>query len=248
MKKIFLFALSAMFLTTSCNRNNDFRFDFEYPDLYCFATVVAVDAQPATDSDQDGDENIADIYFRLDSQETFIVTENVSKTNLDDLEVGKRVITGVTLTDKSDSSYNYTAKLFEVVDVLVGQSLTITDEQQSDSIANHQLSYIAKDITLTLGYLNLLTGVVTEKQDDIKFYLVDNQCGEKDAYLYLELRYDSASQEGKGTKVEQYVSFDMESYREQLEGKKGVILSVNTEKSGDTTVIVNSTDLFLDEE
>lgn len=256
MKKTFLFALSAALLATSCSKDDNAN-KLDLPEGYCFATVMEVGVDPTADEDTDGDTDAddtvdAEIYFLLDSKETFIVTENISKTDLEDLKIGERVITGVTLTKNTDDSYNYTAKLYEVIDVIMGEDATVTTEEESAAIADDQFSYIAKDIALTQGYMNLLVGVETENFDKIKFYLVDNQfdepAEENEDYLYLELRYDCAGDEGEGTKYEGYLSFDMESYRESLADMKGVLLRIKTEKSEIVTVEVDSKDLFADED
>ncbi len=252
MRKISLFAILAVLFTTSCNKNNDAS-KLDLPAGYCYATVMAVGVDPTSDddSDSDVDDNVdAEIYFMLDSKETFIVTENVSKTDLNDLKAGERVITGVTLEKNTDDSYKFTAKLYEVIDVELGESATVTNEAESLAIADDEFSYIAKDMILTRGYLNMLVGVQSENVDDVKFYLVDNKFDtpddEDDDYLYLELRYDSAGEEGEGSNYEGYVSFDMESYRDELEGLDGILLRIKTKKSGTTTVKVDSIDLFED--
>lgn len=255
MRKIFLSALSTILFATSCDTNDNNNFDF--PDSYRFATVMSVEVEATTDTDEDANEDeddttVAEIYFLLDTKETFIVTENISRTDLQDLEIGERVIMGVTLTECVEDSYDYTAKLYEVVTVLVGDDATVTTEEESDSIADHKLAYVAKDMTLSHGYLNIFVGLETENLEDIKFYLVDNQYDEpvedKEGYLYLELRYDCAGEEGEGKGYEGYVSFDMAAYREKLTDMDGVLLRLKTDKSGTVTTLVDSKDLFSDSE
>ncbi|MFI3303162.1 MAG: NigD-like C-terminal domain-containing protein [Rikenellaceae bacterium] len=248
MRKIFLAAMSTALFATSCNKFDD---NLDLPEGYHFVTVMGVGVDPTDDSDTDNS-TPAEVYFMLDSKETFIVTENKTKVDINDLKIGERVITGVTLTENVDDSYNYTAKLYEVVSVILGDNATVATEEESNAIEDHNLLYIAKAMTLTQGYLNLLVGIETEKVNDIKFYLVDNQYDEpkeeKEGYLNLELRYDCAGTEGKGSRYEGYVSFDMESYREKLSDMDGILLTLKTEKSGTLTVEVDSKDLFSDEE
>lgn len=251
MKKSLLFALSAALFATSCFKDDDGH-KLDLPESYYFATVMEVGVDPTAvveDGDADADDTFdAEIYFLLDSKETFVVTKNISRTDLDDLEIGDRVVTGVTLAKCADDSYDYTAKLYDVIDVAVGENVTVTNEEESEALEDDRFSYIATDITLTKGFLNLFVGIQTEDLDAVKFYLVDNQfdepLAEDDDYLYLELRYDSTGKQGAGLLYKGYLSFDMETYREQLADKDGVILRAKTDKSGEFTVKVDSDELF----
>ena len=50
-------------------------------------------------------------------------------------------------------------------------------------------------------------------------------------YQNLELRRDAHGDEG-GYNYDRYVSFKLDSFKEDLEGKKGIILRVNTRMNG----------------
>ncbi|MFI3332685.1 MAG: NigD-like C-terminal domain-containing protein [Rikenellaceae bacterium] len=256
MKKFFLLAVSASLLATSCEKDDNGH-KLDLPESYLYATIMSVD-QATAFADEESDETVEhDIYFLLDNQEMFVVTENVSKVDYEDIAVGERVIAGVTLSEISDESYNYTAKLYDVKSVIVGENAVVTTEEESEAIADHKFSDIAEKITLENGYLNLLVAVDSEKVGDIQFYLVDNQIEsvekEGESYLNLELRYDSAGEDGKGTSYEKYVSFEMESYRDQLVDMDGVSLRIKNAKDEITSIEVKidpASDLFpsVDEE
>ncbi|MFR9649895.1 MAG: NigD-like C-terminal domain-containing protein [Rikenellaceae bacterium] len=246
MKKIFLLALSASLLTVSCDKSDDFDWS-NRPQSYVYATVISVDAD-ATDDDSNDEVVEGDIYFQLDSKETFVVTENLSKVDFEDLEVGMRLITGVTFSKSTDDIYDYTATLYEMVEVVLGERAEVSTKEESEAIADDEFSYIAADILLSRGYLNLFVGFQSEDIYKANVYLVDNNFDEPaetdDDYLNLELRFDSAGEEAKGDKYERYISFDMLPYREMLDGKKGVLLRVKTQKSGTISLKVNSKELF----
>ena len=53
----------------------------------------------------------------------------------------------------------------------------------------------------------------------------------EEGYLNLELRRDAHGDEG-GYNYDRYVSFKLDSFKEDLEGKKGIILRVNTRMNG----------------
>ncbi len=244
MKKFFLFALATALFATSCDKNDN---NWDLPEGYGYVTVMKGNIDPASDDDSD-DTTETEVYFQFDSKDTFVVTENISRLDLDDLEEGQRLIAGVTLTESTDGIYDFTAKLYEVIGVLVGNNVTVTTEEESDAIADNQFSMIATDISLTKGYLNFLVYFESENIGDVDFNLVTNTFDEPaetdEDYLNLELRFDRASDESVGPKYERYLSFDMESYRELLADKDGILLRVKTLKSGTITVKVDSKDLY----
>ncbi|MFR9524165.1 MAG: NigD-like C-terminal domain-containing protein [Rikenellaceae bacterium] len=250
MKQIFLFAtLAAGLLATSCDNKSDSYTDV--PEGYYFATVMEVGAEPATDQDTPQDDDDAaevELYFLLDSQESFIVTENVSKIEIEELTIGARVIAGATLEKNTDDTYNYTAKLYDAAVVVVGESVEVTTQEEDEAVANDAFAAVSTGITLTQGYLNLYVSITSEDVESAKFYLVENTFTEnddaKEDYLSLELRFDSAGEEGKGTKYNKYLSFDMSEYQEKLEGKDGVQLRIKTKTNESVTVEVDSKNLF----
>lgn len=249
MKKNLLLTLAVALFATSCTlENNNPQWDL--PEAYAYATVIRNDATEATEDDSD-DTVEAPVYFMLDNNKTFVVTDNNSSAKIEDLEHNQRIIAGVTITDSLTGQYDYEVKLYELVGVSVGENKTVSTEEENEAIADDQLTYVAKDISLTLGYLNLMVGLITDNVDDVEFYLVDNnsdpEAEEDEDYLSLELRFDRASKNTTGSKYEGYLSFDMESYRELLEGKKGIKLRLHTLTSGVAYIPVASKDLFIEE-
>ncbi|MFI3240836.1 MAG: NigD-like C-terminal domain-containing protein [Bacteroidales bacterium] len=237
MRKLFSYSLllaTALFIT-SCDNNDD----WDLPQGYTFATVME-DSEDET------------IYFMMDNDESFVVTNNKTNIDLEKLEIGDRVVAGVTLVKDESAIYDYTADLYVVYMVRIGESVVVSTEEESDEIPDDKLSYVVSNISLTRGYLNLLAGYLTDNVEDVKFYLVENlvsddetdETSEEGEYLNLELRYDNAYQDGNGNAYESYVSFDMESYRDRLEDMDGVKLRINTLKSGVITVTIKSYKLY----
>lgn len=242
-KLLFGTVVSAMaILNTSCLDNGDYN---EYlPELYTYATV----SKSSENATSEQDSLSTDIYFTMDNNQTFAISENKSSIDYKKLSVGRRVITGVTLKSSYEETFDYTATLFEVVDVVSGKNRVVVTQSESDAIRNDYLSFIATTATLTNGYLNIYAGFSAMSQEIVDFYLVENLTGEitpggaNSDYLNLELRFSRAT--NGSVNFEKYISFDMESFREKLEGKKGINLSVKTLKSGDFDMKINSTSLF----
>lgn len=221
--------LIAVLFITSCNNDND----WDWPEGYTFATVME-------DTEDEA------IYFMMDNEQSFIVENNKSTVDINNLEVGQRVVVGITLYDDISGLYDYAADLYVVYAVKMGENVVVTTQEESDEIADDDFSYLVSNISLVNGYLNILAGYTTEDVDNVKFYLVENLVDADEAdsssnYLDLELRYDNASSEdAKTSSYESYISFDMESFSDKLEGKSGVKLRVKTIKSGTITVTIDS--------
>lgn len=234
-----LFAASAAF-ATSCDNNND----WDLPNLYTYATVMELDDTETTSTTEG-----SNIYFQRDNGETFNIAENKSIINYSKLDAGTRVVAGVTLYESDNAAFDNSADLYELYSVFVGTNEIVTTEEESDAIADDTFDFIATDVSLTLGYLNLFVGITAKDTDDIGFYLVENlivnETDDSDGdYLALELRYDSAGAEGSGSTYSTYVSFDMSSFEEKLEGKDGIILRAKTLKNESIDITIESDNLF----
>ncbi|MFI3248527.1 MAG: NigD-like C-terminal domain-containing protein [Rikenellaceae bacterium] len=235
---LFAVALVALFVT-SCDKNDN---EWDLPNLYTYATVMEVEQSAQTTE-------ASSIYFERDNGETFNIGENKSTADYSKLTVGERVVMGVTLLETDNETFDYTATLYELITVLMGEFKTVTTEEENEAIADDALDYIAKDATLTLGYLNLYVGFSAKSLEDIAFYLVENaivdEATEDDGdYLALELRYDSNGADGAGTEYGRYVSFDMSEYSELLEGKDGISLRVLFDGDKTVEMEIDSKDLF----
>ncbi|MFI3259996.1 MAG: NigD-like C-terminal domain-containing protein [Rikenellaceae bacterium] len=242
MKKFLLpSALLAASLVTSCDK---FDANDTYITLRTYAVAVA-------DKNQD-----SGISFVADTDESFFITENLSKTDISEIPVGERLITGVRLSNSQIDGYDFQAVLYETFEVLVGTTATITTEAEHDALADDTLASLYSSIDLSLGYLNILATYNTDNEEGVEFFLVDNQYDVSDSaeptYLDLELRYNAATDSvtsgddlGDDVKMyEDYVSFDMRPFLSRMEGMVGVRLSIKTEKSGNIYVKVLANNLY----
>lgn len=237
----YLFAVCAAMLVTSCDKFDSG--DWDLPAGYAYATVK--DAAVGVGLSQET------VYFELDNGNTFYIGENKSSVDYSDFSANSRVLVGITLYDSDYTEYDYMAKLYGLASVLVGENETVNTDEESDAIADDKLLYMSTSVSLTRGYLNLYAYYETSDNENVKFYLVENTMeeldDEYDDYLYLELRFDDAVTSSSDETYDRYVSFNMESFQTQLEGKNGVILRVKTAASGTSKLIVDSYKLFDDE-
>ncbi len=243
MKRVstYLLVVIATLVTSSCDQ---LKMDWDLPSGYVYASVMDASGNSGNGVNQD------DVYFMMDDETSFYISENKSSINYNNLEVGSRVLVGITLYDSEIFQYDYKAELYNVIDVILGECATVTDEQESEAIADDKLSFISSSATLTYGYLNIYNYYSTDNPDGVKFYLVENEITdvgldeEYDDYLYLELRFDSGSTGGEESTCYSYVSFDMEYFRDKLEGKDGIFLRAKTVNYDKFNILIDSDDLF----
>ncbi len=199
----------------------------------------------------------AGVYLETDSDEKLYIVENKSDKKLDELEDLARVVAIVGIEESQKEDFDYTAILFDVLDVTLGEVVTVETKEQDEAIGDDKFAFVLNQLTLYKGYLNLYVGYQSEDEDNAKFYLVNNTVTEPDlsleGYVSLELRYDNASPASDEVSIsedkvhEGYLSFDVESLRDELEDKKGVVLCIKTQKSGTINLKVDAVNLFEEE-
>ncbi|MFI3263301.1 MAG: NigD-like C-terminal domain-containing protein [Rikenellaceae bacterium] len=235
MKKLFILpVLLSLLFVTSCNNNNS---GIDAPDIYTYATVRETDAV------EDG------IYFELDTDDTFYVNLNLSKTDLSDLTIGERVIVGIDYSKSEIADFDYVADLYQVLNVIEGECTTVSSESEDEAIANDQLVSMYSSISLSYNYLNTYITYSSNNASNAKFYLVyvmyEKEAEEVEDYVNFELRYDNGnSGTGEETSTSEYLSFDVSAYRQLLLDKKGINLKIDTELSGEIWVTIDSDNLF----
>lgn len=241
MKKLFLLSalVATTLFTTSCNKMDGAN---DGINLYTYAKAVEDFKQESG------------ISFKTDNNKSFYITENRSFADLSQLEAGDRVVAGVRTQENDTTGYDFSAILHQIIKVTMGEIVTITDPDQT-IITDDKLLYISTDLNLVKGYLNLYVGYASDDVKNVKFYLAENLASDPAetavGYLNLELRYDDANDTDDSTSnkaYEDYVSVDMEPLREKLKDKEGILLRINTEKSGVLYTKVYSDELFDDEE
>ncbi len=217
MKKFLL--LTALFATTllsSCFKSNDDVND--YPNFYAY--VTAVESSTANYG----------MTFKLDSDDSFYVSDNRTYYTLSKFEDGDRFIAAVRLEDSNDTNYDFSAILYNLIGVKLGEFDTIETEEQNEEFADDPFMSIHSEITVKNGFMNLYVEYSSEKIEDSKAYLVENLATTPDetkvGYINMELRLDAANPDNKGTSHEGYLSFNMEEIRETIEGTDGIMLRV----------------------
>lgn len=238
MKKLILMsaAIATAIFTTSCDKMGQGS-DLDLPSLYVYATVC------------DDPLNEVECYFKTDADVSFFISENRSTTALSSLEEGDRVVAGVKAEKLEDSRFDNSAILYRVFPVVVGSCETVEDGDQSDALADNKLDFVLNDFNISNGYLNMYVGYSTDDTASAKFVLVENLASDPattvNGYLNLELRYDDAEADSDSDdykSYENYLSFKLEDFSSQLEGKDGIVLRINTVKSGTTNIKITSSD------
>ncbi len=237
MKRLFLLPLLAVAtLFTSCDKETNSQ--GTYPEYVAYATTLLVEEPTLSDEDSDDDDD--------DEKEYYYVLDNGTKLLLGDdsmlitykPEEEQRIILYYSIIEEfeDDAEYDASIRLFGVNYVLVGEGATVDTDEESLEIADHALTYIYSNISVSNNYINLVGAYQADVPSKVKIYVVENNAKESDkqeeGYLNLELRYDRDGDEAIGSTYEQYMSLDISSFATQLEGKEGIILRAKTVKSG----------------
>ncbi|MFI3323165.1 MAG: NigD-like C-terminal domain-containing protein [Rikenellaceae bacterium] len=235
---LFSVALFALISLSSCSLPSDAAEPGTYPDIAAYVTTYIVE-----DLENEGEE----VYiFETDGGQKLFLADNclTGEYEFEDLE--RLVIYFAVIEDyeveefaqSAGTAYDceYGLRLFNIVQVLTSQTVTVETEEQSDQIADHAISYIYDSIYLSNGYINMVAGLRADKLSDVNIYLVENLAVEpeksEEGYLNLELRYDRGSDEAIGSTYEKYVSLSLEQFEEQIEEADGVMLRAKTLKGG----------------
>ncbi len=236
MKKfLFIPALIISALITSCNIGDEEN----YSEFFTYATVFAA-------ADQD-----SGIAFVNDYDQTFYVISNATNTDLSTLTVGDRKVISVKAVASELSDYDFAITLNNIYDVEVGECVTVETQEESDALLDSPFEFISPDIVLTQGFLSIYVGYPSDDIMNIKYYLVDNKVAEleeeiEDGYVYLELRIATTNVDDGGKDYEEFVSFDLEPFRDILEGKDGIILRLNTETNDIVYHEISSSSIFAE--
>lgn len=218
MKKfgIFLCAALTALIFTACNDS-----DGDYPRLSAFATVKALDNN--------------DFYFMLDDGKT-IYPGDKSRIGAYKAEEDKRAIIYFNMLKNTVEGYDYNMALYYVYNIYSGDTKVVTTQEELDLLADGNTSFLGA--RLNSNYLNVGVGFNATDLSKHTFLLVRNDVTEvapentEEGYLNLELRRDANGDTAGYNYEDRYVSFDLDSFREDLAGKNGIILRVNTRMNG----------------
>ena len=211
-----LLTLLAALPFTACNDDEG-----GYPYNYVYGIITTVHTI--------GEE---DYYFERDNGQTLYPSE---KPALYEAREGSRAIIYFDLLE-SIPDYDYNIRLFGVDNIYTGAARVVTTQEELDRLdgAGFPTAYW-KYFNLTKKWLTLYLLYPVTENDKHAFTVIVNKVSEpgqsEEGYLNLELRH-SAGGDVAGYTLGYYVSFDMEPIAAELEGKKGIILRIDTRENG----------------
>ena len=218
MKKIGLLFLTALLSMTLPACNDD---DGDYPYVYGLITTVH------TLGDKE-------YYFERDNGQTLYPSE---KSATFEAEEGKRAVIYFDLLE-GIPDYDYNIRLFGVDNIYTGAARVVTTQEELDRLGSDGAGFPTaywKYFNLTKKWLTLYLLYPVTENDKHAFTVIVNKVSEpgqsEEGYLNLELRH-SAGGDVAGYTLGYYVSFDMEPIAAELEGKKGIILRIDTRENG----------------
>ena len=212
---LFLLVTMAAAIFTSCNDS-----DGDYPRLSAFATVKTLENN--------------DFYFMLDDGKTIFTGDKIS-LGAYKAEDATRANIALYLLNNKVEGYDYNMALYYIQDIYSGGTKVVTTQEELDALEDDKTSF--REAFLNNNYLNVWIGFNACDLTKHTFLLVRNDVTEiapeytEEGYQNLELRRDAHGDEG-GYNYDRYVSFKLDSFKEDLEGKKGIILRVNTRMNG----------------
>lgn len=220
MKKLglLLFAALGMVLFVACNDS-----DGDYPQRSAFATVKTLENN--------------DYYFVLDDQTT-IYPSDKSRIGSYNAKDDQRVIIAFTLLRDGIDGYDYNMAIYLIQNIYSGETVVIKTQDELEALADDQTSYLGANIEG--DFLNVGVGFSASDLKKHQFKLVLNEVPAEevqdsdisDKYQTLELRRDANGDNGGYNYENLYVSFKLDEFKEQLDGKQGIILRVNTRFNG----------------
>jgi len=168
-------------------------------------------------------------YFNLDDGDKMYPsdTTHIHNYNLVD---GQRVFIHFLPLEEDVPGYEYNVKLIQIENILTKDIIPLTEET-ADSIGNDRIN--TTELWMGGGYLNIEYQFFHSGNEEKKHMLnlVTNETAEapepEDDYISLEFRHnaynDEQRQPGWGV-----VSFKLDEIAEQLKGKKGLKIFVNS--------------------
>lgn len=219
MKKIGLLFLTALVAFTLPACNDD---EGDYPYIYGIITTVHTLGEE-------------EYYFERDNGQTLYPSEKPSHYEATE---GSRAIIYFDLQDDNISDYDYNIRLFRVEDIYTGPSKVVTTQEELDQLGNDGAGFPTaywQYFNLTKKWLTLYLLYPVTDNEKHEFAVVVNKVSEpeqsEEGYLNLELHH-SAGGDVAGYTQGYYVSFDLETIAPELDGKKGIILRIDTRENG----------------
>ncbi|ERI82124.1 hypothetical protein HMPREF1981_02632 [Bacteroides pyogenes F0041] len=158
---------------------------------------------------------------------------------------GQRAFVTCNFLDEKAAGYDYNIRILKIVNILTKDIKKLNKENEAeigDDKINQTYMWISKDRKyLTIEYQfygtyrkdkkHLLNLVINEKKKDITSSAIKD-------YIELEFRHN-AHGDTSGEAINGYVSFKLNEIKDQMKGKKGLKIRVNTIYNGEKTYEVN---------
>ena len=179
-------------------------------------------------------------YFNLDDGEKMYPSDTTYIHNYT-VNDDQRVFIHFLPLEESIPGYKYNVKLIQIEDILTKDIIPLTEET-ADSIGNDRINVV--ELWITGNYLNIEHQFFHNNNSSKKHMLnlVINQTKQasasEDDYLTLEFRHNAYDDEPR-TLGWGVVSFRLKEIANQLVGKKGLKIIVNTIYDGKQTYTVD---------
>lgn len=214
MKRFVLLLLAAV-ASTACNDT-----DGDYPAVLSFATV------------QFADNAGKDYYFVKDDGITLYPGDK-SRIGGYAPEQGERVVVYYNFLKDPATGYDRNIALYAVNDIRMGQTAIVTTQEELDKLGDAKTDYDPYYCQLTEKYINFRIGYYAADPSEHAFTLIRNEVAElaseptESGYLHLELRHeDNGDHPARAWR--EWLSFPLDTFRDALEGMKGVVIRIET--------------------
>ncbi|WP_294631126.1 NigD-like protein [uncultured Bacteroides sp.] len=179
-----------------------------------------------------------EFYFTLDDGKKMYPGNAQSWSNADFAD-GQRAFVLFNKLEEPINGYDYNIQVKQIKEVLT-KDIVIMDEEENneEKIGNDKINATYMWITKDKKYLTIEFQYYGTHREDKKHFLnlvvnpptstpsADEDSGE-DEFINLEFRHNSEG-DSPQTLGEGYVSFKLEEIKEQMKGKKGLRIRVNT--------------------
>lgn len=214
MKRFVLFLLASVALA-SCNDT-----DGDFPAVLSFATVHTAG------------ETRSDYYFVKDDGITLYPGDKSRVAGYAPAQ-GTRVVVYYNFLKNPATGYDRNIALYAVNDVRIGDTAIISSQEELDKLGDAKTDYDPYYCQMTDKFFNFRIGYDADDPSKHTFTLIRNEVSEpasaetEPGYLHLELRHDDDG-DHPGYAWREWIAFPVDTFREALEGMKGVVIRIET--------------------
>lgn len=205
--------LSLLFLVAFCSCQDN---DGDYAEYMDFVTVET-------------DATAAGYHFRMDDGRSLYPGDR-TRIGAYDAVQGQRALLYFNLLDERVEGFDYNAAIYAIRDIYTGAVRMVSDEELAElpDAPTSLLEYRLRNDYLTL---RIAYPVVDNSKHNFLLVRCESTVPVSPDYLDVELRHD-ASTDQPGENDSFYISFPVTALREQMQGKKGLMLRVQTQANG----------------